>query len=311
MNIFLIYGIGLGCVIFLIILWFISGYITFSMALKRKGIIGKLINKKFRKTLSEYKIDPSWWNKHKIEKLKITSDNQTLTGFFIQNNNSNKIAILIHGYYGNHVDISPQAKIFFDNGFSIFAPDLRTHGLSTGKNISMGYFEKNDIVKWIEELNEKFNKNCQIIIFGESMGAATTLLVSNENLPSFVKCVIADSSYSNAYEQMKYVLCKRALIPSFLLLPQSNFFCKRIANFDLKKVSPIDAVKKTKLPILFFHGLADKFVPSSMTEKMFKVCNKNICEMYLIKNAKHIRSYATDEFFYTKKIVDFVNKWVI
>ena len=309
MSAWLIAVIVISCLIFLIGLWFFSGYIAFLLTLRKGSLAGKIINKTMQKNIDSYKIDYKWWDNQKNEKLFLNVENETLVGNLIRNGNSKKVAIVVHGIFGTHKDLNPQAKILFEKGFNILAPDLRAHGETTGKNISMGYFEKHDLVLWINKLVEIFGKDCQIVLLGISMGGATVLLTSGESLPNNVKCVISDSGYSNAYLELKSVV-NRAFIPSFIILPQLNFFLKRLSNFDLKQASPIDAVKKTSLPILFIHGSKDLFVPCRMSKEMFEVSNKEICEIEIFDGAIHIQSFATDQDRYAKILLNFVDKWV-
>lgn len=309
MSFWLIVIIILSCLAFLVGVWFLSGYIAFLLTLRRGSVAGKIINRKMRKNIEKYQINYSWWDKQKVEKLVLKTSDNTLSANLIENKSSNKVAILVHGIFGTHKDLQPQAKILLENGFNILAPDLRAHGETTGKEISMGNYEKDDVVLWIKEIVKRFGKNCQIVLLGISMGGATVLLTSGEKLPKNVKCVISDSGYSNARKELKYVI-NRVLVPSFIILPQLNFFLKRLSFFNLNKTQPIQAVKTTKLPILFIHGNKDTFVPCKMSQEMFAVSNKEICKLEIFDGAVHIQSFATDNDKYISTLLNFINKWV-
>lgn len=290
----------------LILIWATIGLVGCLISLRKNSLAGKIINKQFRKQYALYKIDVEWWDKFDAEEIQVEANKQKLKGFLIKNN-SNKIAICVHGIFGVHQDLAPQAKIFYDAGFNIFAPDLRAHGKSSGKFIGMGFFEKNDLILWINKLVQIFGENCEIVLCGISMGGATVLLCAGENLPKNVKAVVSDSAYSNAYEEIKFLIQKRGHFPWFLILPQMNFFFKVFGKFNLKQVNPKLAVEKTRLPILFFHGKNDKFVPFHFSKEMFEVSNKNQCQLVLT-NAKHIQSYALNEKDYAKTLLEFVNR---
>lgn len=309
MSSWLIAVIVISCLIFFVGFWFLSGYIAFLLTLRKGSIAGKIINRTMHKNIKSYQIDYSWWEKQKTEKLHLESEDNTLSATLIKNEESKKVAILVHGIFGTHKDLQPQAKILLENGFNILAPDLRAHGETTGKEISMGNFEKRDIVLWAKEIVKRFGKDCQIVLLGISMGGATVLLTSGEKLPKNVKCVISDSGYSNAGKELKYVV-NRALVPSFIILPQLNFFLKRLSFFDLNKVQPIEAVKSTNLPILFIHGSKDTFVPCKMSKEMFEVSNKETCELEIFEGAIHIQSFATNNDRYKITLLNFINKWV-
>ena len=135
-------------------------------------------------------------------------------------------------------------------------------------------------------------------------------MCSEQKLPKNVKCVVSDSAYSNAYKQMKYTIAKRSFLPPFMFLPVANFFSIIFNKCNLKKASPIDSVKKASLPLLFIHGKSDKFVPSSMSVEMFEVSNKKNCKLYLVENADHIKSYATNPYQYEKVVFSFVDNYI-
>lgn len=300
----------LGVIIGLFLLWVLFGFLAYLFSLRRGGLAGKLVNKVFMKEIESYKIDYSWWETIPSKEVEIKAGEETLVGTVLEKSGSKKVGICVHGYYGNFRDLNPWAKILFEEGFSVIAPDLRAHGKSSGQYVSMGYFDKDDIVLWINKAIELFGNDCQIVLFGESMGGATVLMASELNLPSNVKCVVADSAYSNAYQAFEYLVEKRGFLPAFLFLPVANFFSKVFSGCDLKKASPIDSVKKTTLPILFFHGSNDKFVPAYMSKDMFDVSNKQICSIYLTKGAGHIQSFAKDPEGYKKVITCFIEKWI-
>ena len=292
----------------LLFVWLILGLCAYFFALRRKGFAGKLINKKFKSELGSYHIDYNWWDTVNCEEISILSNNEKLFASILKNNNSKKVAIVVHGYFGNYKDVNPWAKLFYEEGYNIIAPDLKAHGKSDGNKISMGYFDKNDMLAWINKAIEIFGKNCEIVLFGESMGGATVLMTGDLALPRNVKCIIADSPYSNAYKQMKYVISRKGFLPPFIFLPVANFFSKIFNKSDLKKASPIDSVKNTKIPILFIHGTSDRFVPSYMSCEMFDVSNKIKCKLYLVDGADHIKSYATNPSKYKEIVFSFINK---
>ena len=300
----------LGVIIGLFLLWVLFGFLAYLFSLRRGGFAGKLVNKVFMKEIESYKIDYSWWETVPSKEIEIKAGEETLVGTVLEKSGSKKVGICVHGYYGNFRDLNPWAKILFEEGFNVIAPDLRAHGKSSGQYVSMGYFDKDDIVLWINKAIELFGVDCQIVLFGESMGGATVLMASELNLPSNVKCVVADSAYSNAYQAFEYLVEKRGFLPAFLFLPVANFFSKVFSGCDLKKASPIDSVKKTTLPILFFHGSNDKFVPAYMSKDMFDVSNKKICSIYLTKGAGHIQSFAKDPEGYKKVMTCFIKKWI-
>ena len=286
------------------VFYFLLTYICYAVSIRRNGLIGKAINKKFASESQSYGIDRSFWKSNKAEKLTLEKDGLKLAGFFVANERSDKLAVVIHGYFSNHLDMSVQAKIFYDLGYNVFCPDLRAHGESKGKTVGMGHFDKDDVIKWIELLNVKFKKSMQIVVFGWSMGGATACLMAGEKLPENVKCIISDCAYTTAYEEFKYVL-KSKKVPVFPLIQMTNLGAKMYGEYFLKEADCLSAVKKSTLPILFIHGENDTFVPAFMTDELFNAKEMGDKRKEIFAGAEHCKSYVSDK----ERYVQILKEW--
>ncbi|MDD4110745.1 MAG: alpha/beta hydrolase [Clostridia bacterium] len=312
MSSWAIFGIIIASTIALLAFFYVMiGILFYELSIRRKTLIGKLVLKTTNDNLQVYKIDREWWNRQNVEELEVYSGKDRLVGYLIRNKKkTNKVAIIAHGYYVSHLDINNQARIFLNNGFNVFAPDMRAHGNSGGKTIGMGALDKGDMLLWINKMIDIFGKRTKIALFGLSMGGATVCLVSGENIPKNVKCIISDCAYDSLFDQFKNILNTKMFLPTYPIMNISCRFVKLIGNYDIKSTVPRDAVKKAKIPILFVHGTVDEFVPSYMVKKLYNESNKRKCELYLVKGAGHAMAYATEPRKYTKRIVDFVNKHI-
>lgn len=116
-----------------------------------------------------------------------SSDGLKLHAYMVnQNENSDKWAIVVHGYGGSGKLMRAKAKYFYEMRYNVLIPDLRGHGKSEGEYIGMGWKDRLDIINWINFII-KGNSNSKIVLHGTSMGAATVLMASGEDLPSNVK----------------------------------------------------------------------------------------------------------------------------
>ena len=298
----------LSSVIFLVVAFFAITFLLFKITIGRNSFVGKIVNKQFKRDVQGYKIDHSWWQTQSVEKLFLKTEDAILSGFFIKSNtNSNKLAIVIHGYFSSHLDLVPQAKIFADSGFNVFCPDLRGHGESEGKTIGMAYLDQFDLQKWIKLLIEKLGKNVEIIITGWSMGGATVCMLSGNKLPENVKGFISDASYTSAYDEFKFLLKQRHIL-SEPIMWLANMGAKIYGKYDFKDASPLLSVEKSTLPILFICGAKDTFVPADMTINLFHAKQVGYKQLEIFENAEHIKSYATDTNRYIKLFQDFVER---
>ncbi|MBQ8689470.1 MAG: alpha/beta fold hydrolase [Clostridia bacterium] len=210
------------------------------------------------------------------------------------------VVIMCHGFRSSaDSDFAGLADICFSAGYNTLLIDQRAHGESEGSVISYGIRERWDVIEWIKYINERFGEKTPIILYGVSMGAATVLMASGEELPSNVLGVIADCPYSSPYDIIVKVGGSR--LAGWLVCIGA-----RLHGFSMSSASPVEAVKKTKLPILLLHGDEDRFVPYYMSEKIAKA-NPDI-RFETIHSKKHARSYFDEPEKYTSCVRGFITR---
>lgn len=240
----------------------------------------------------------------------ITSqDGLKLHSYQVKNqSSSNKWVITVHGYTSEGINMSSYAKKYYNNGYNVLIPDLRSHGLSEGDYIGMGWDDRLDIISWINYiLNEA--PNAEIVLHGISMGAATVLMTSGEEIPSNVKAIIADCGYTSVWDEFAYQLDDLFSLPEFPILNVSSIVAKIRAGYFLGEASSIEQVKKSQTPILYIHGDQDDFVPYYMMEELYNATNSEK-EMLTIKGAEHAKASEVDPETYWTTINNFINKYI-
>ncbi|MCC5890461.1 MAG: alpha/beta hydrolase [Alkalibacterium sp.] len=252
--------------------------------------------------------EKSWYKSVKKENLTIQStDNLLLSGLHIPHNEpSDKVAILAHGYSGSNRDMAPWAKLFYDLGFSLLLPDARGHGESEGDYIGFGWHERKDYVQWMDKLIAENGEDTEIILFGLSMGAATVMNVSGENLPPQVKAIIEDCGYSSVTKEMAHQLKSMYRLPQYPFIPMTSLITKVKAGYWFGEASPEEQVKKAKTPLLFIHGDEDDFVPTHMAYELYNE-TKSPKELYIAVGAKHGYAYVSNKELYRTRIKHFLN----
>lgn len=221
---------------------------------------------------------------------------------------SDKWLVCIHGYTSSPKGMGSYAKHYHDRGFNILLPALRGHDVSEHKYISMGWLDRLDIVDWIGYLNDVY-KDIQIVIHGVSMGAATTMNTTGEELPSNVKCAIADCGFTTMWDELKSELKASYHLHAFPTLCSSSIISKVIAGHTYKEASCLKQLKKSKTPTLFIHGEEDDLVPYDMMDRNY---NEAACpkEKLSIPDAKHADSHLIHPEIYWPKVFEFVDKYV-
>jgi len=254
----------------------------------------------------------AWHDEQSFEQLQIEAeDGVKLNGYYLPaKESSNKVVLFAHGYLGHAKDMSLFGQHYVEDlGFHMISPDSRGHGDSEGEYIGFGWHDRLDHLKWIDLIIDEFGEDVEIVLHGLSMGAATVLMTSGENLPDQVKAIVADSPYSGVYQLFSYQLDRMFHLPDFPILPTLSFVTNMKAGYTLNEASAVDQVRQADVPILYIHGESDVFVPSAMTELLYEETNSD-ADMLLIPGASHGESIVLDEEAYLDKLKSFLNHYL-
>ena len=163
------------------------------------------------------------------------------------------------------------------------------------------------MVSWATYACQLFGEEHPILLGGISMGASTVLMASGLDIPGNVRGIIADCGFSSPYDIMDCVIRTRFRgVPVRPTLWLMGIFTRIFAGFGLKEASTFDAVAKSKTPILFIHGTADRFVPPEMSERAYELCAAPKA-LVLIDGAGHGMSYPVDKERVTASLFAFIN----
>jgi uncharacterized protein len=217
-----------------------------------------------------------------------------------------KLAIICHGYTRGKYSSIMYAELFLKRGITVLIYDHRNHGLSGRAFTTMGFYEKYDLQTIIDWCYNEYGNNLSIVTHGESMGAATVL--SHLEIDKRVRCTVADCSYTNLMNLIKYQIKKYYHLPKFPFLYVARLLIKLRAGFWIDRVNPLESVKKSNIPILFIHGLLDDYIPYSMSQEMFDA-KQDLKEIYLAPNAKHARSCQMNFAEYENVLNQFLNHY--
>jgi pimeloyl-ACP methyl ester carboxylesterase len=226
-----------------------------------------------------------------------------------------KFAVFHHGIGSGWVTMIKYMELFVAEGWTVVAFDSRGHGRSGGGRPSYGYFEKADLKAVADWSFDRFARTRNpgeggFVAFGESMGAATVLQYAP--LDPRLDAVIADCPYSSAIGELDYRL-KCAMVPKpfrSLIIRVADAICRRLEGFSLRDADPGRAVLETGVPILFIHGLEDRYVPWRMSVVMAETRRRRLpgaaTELLLVPGARHGGSLGADRTRYAETLQAFL-----
>ena len=256
----------------------------------------------FRPQMTEW---VRWTRALPHEKVEILShDGLKLRGKFYEFAPGAPMELMFHGYRGNaERDLSGGVARAFALGRSVLMVDQRSCGESEGNTITFGIKEHQDCLRWVDFAVSRFGEDCRIILTGISMGASTVLMAAGNPLPPQVVGVLADCGYTSAKEIMMEVIRQMGLPPK-LAYPFVKLGARLYGGFDLDSGSALKAAEKITVPVIFFHGESDDFVPCYMSQKNFDACQGKK-RLVTIPNAGHGLAFPVDQQGYLTALREF------
>ncbi|MBR5995011.1 MAG: alpha/beta hydrolase [Eubacteriaceae bacterium] len=252
----------------------------------------------------------NWYNEQEKQTVRMKSyDDLIIKAHFIPAQDSRGAIILAHGYMSDGItDFACLYRYLHDLGYDLLNIFQRGCGLSAGQTYMLGAGERIDTLAWATYLANGPAKGKDIFIFGMGMGAAAALMASSLGLPENVRGIIAEAPFTSAWEEMRHELKGKL---GFLTTPTLfivDGLCRWRGKFSLRDGNASDSVKRSRLPVLIFHGGADKVTPVSMSEDIYSAASGEK-EMFTVPNAGHLTSFMTEEAACREKLEKFLNKY--
>jgi fermentation-respiration switch protein FrsA (DUF1100 family) len=240
------------------------------------------------------------------KELSIKSfDGLTLKGRYYEYSKDAPLEIMFHGYRGSaERDLSGGIYRCMKLGHSALVIDHRGSDTSDGNVITFGVNECRDALDWIHYVCQNICPEGKVIITGISMGAATVMMAASHSLPKNVVGVLADCGYSKGEDIIKKVM-RDMRLPDGLLFPFVRLGGRIFGGFDIDLSSPIDSLKSCKLPVIFFHGDEDAFVPYEMSVENYNACSFPNKKLVTIRGAGHGLCYPVDPEKYLNEMREF------
>lgn len=249
-----------------------------------------------------------WVSKAEREDAEITSDDGLLLkgDVFWTDRESHKWLIAIHGYTGKRQDMQNISSFYGMQGYNVLTPDMRSHGESEGTYIGMGWLDRKDVLKWIQYVIG-LDEEAQMILHGVSMGGATVMMVSGEELPDQVKGIVEDCGYTSVWDIFSDELSYLFHLPSFPILDAANAVASVRAGYEFKSASSVKQVEKSQVPMMFIHGSEDTFVHTDMVYEVYEAC-PTPKDLLVVEGAGHGEAYIMDPDLYFGRVSEFLEK---
>ncbi|MFB9768968.1 alpha/beta hydrolase [Lactiplantibacillus modestisalitolerans] len=273
----------------------------------------KVLNHSSSKNKSNLKKNQAWLKRTPKETWHETSatDDLKLVAVYVPAAKQTKRTIVVaHGYMGNKEEMASYIRMWHRQGYNVLAPDDRGNGQSEGDYYGFGWPDRLDYVKWTRQVVRRNGQASQIGLFGVSMGGATVMMMSGEQLPTQVKAIIEDCGYTGVGDELGYELNQLYHLPKFPLLYTASWVAKSKAHFDFMRASSVAQLKRNRLPIFFIHGDKDTFVPTKMVYENYRATSVKDKQLWVVKGAGHAESYTMHPREYARRVGAFMGRYV-
>lgn len=240
--------------------------------------------------------------------VEITShDNLKLKGIYYPNTKKSSVTVIcLHGYASHpEKEMAFPGLFYLSQGYNVLITYQRAHGRSQGKFMSLGVLEQQDMIRWIDKVNE-MNPSGNIIIHGLSMGGGIAFHLVDKNIKN-VKCFIIDApnhSLKNFFKEAAFEFYKKNQDKITFYTIQR--FEKEF-NTDINKSEIVDIASNSKYPILLTAGSNEDFEEIFATVKSR---NPKDTEIVILPECDHANGMYRQTAMYQNSIIEFVNKYL-
>ena len=237
--------------------------------------------------------------------VEITSDGFRLVGEFFDFGSDTSVIIiagrmesLLYSYYF----AEPYRRL----GYNVLVIDNRSHGLSEGRFLSLGFKEYRDILKWGELLHDRFHQK-SIVIHGICIGSSTGLFaLCDPECPDYFKGIVAEGMYTTFHDSFVNHLVDgnhpKEPATFFVML-----YIRIFGGADVVHDGPLMRIDRLKKPILFLHSREDVFSLPGEVQQVYDRCQSEKKLVWFDKGAhSRVRINAPEK--YDETVIDFCRR---
>jgi pimeloyl-ACP methyl ester carboxylesterase len=169
----------------------------------------------------------------------------------------------LHGIRDSRESMPGWGPMLAMAGYRAVLVDLRGQGRSSGDFLTYGVQESRDLSQVLDALEARKLTVGDVGVMGNSYGAATAIQWAG--LDARLRAVVAVSSFASL----------RAVVPGYLPFRLPPTLVDRAiaragvrAGFHPDLASPVDAIARTRAPVLLIHGAKDVRIPPWHAERL-------------------------------------------
>jgi uncharacterized protein len=201
--------------------------------------------------------------------------------------------VYLHGVADNRTSAAGVLDRFVQRGFDVVAYDSRAHGESAGDGCTYGFFEKYDLQRVIDTLDDG-----PIVLVGTSLGAGVALqeMMRDPRVTAAVAAEIFSDLRTVVNERAPFFFTPGIVARAFTLAEQEG-------HFEVDAVSPVAAAAAITHPVLLIHGDADTDTPPDHSRRVLAAL-AGPKRLILVPGARHNESLRGGD------VWDEIQRWI-
>lgn len=214
--------------------------------------------------------------------------------------------VLVHGYTDNALRMLMLGQVYYDSlQYNLIVPDHEYHGQSEGVAIQMGWLDRLNVEQWMGVAMQLWPAQ-PIYLHGISMGAATVMMCSGDELPASVKGIIEDCGYTSVWDEFAGEIGNQFGLPVHPLLDVASWICQLRYGWNFQEASALEQVRKSTVPMLFIHGDTDDYVPTAMVYPLYEAKTQGYKQLWLAPGSAHAESFLDHPVEYFNQVRTFL-----
>jgi len=237
-----------------------------------------------------------------------STDGIPLAGYFIPAERPRGTVVFCHGHAGSLDPDLIYAPWFHAGGYHCLFFDFRAHGRSGGDRVSMGFYERRDLLGAVEYLRGRGIE--QVGVIGFSMGGVVAITAGSQS--AAIRAVVSDGGFADIRTAIAGGIRKR-MRTRWLHVPLSHLMV-RLAGIrlgcDLTAAAPIRWVNRlSPRALLLIHGGQDPYVTTAQVQRMYDLAGEPK-ELWIVPEAGHrtVDQFRPED--YRARVLAFFDKYL-
>jgi dipeptidyl aminopeptidase/acylaminoacyl peptidase len=252
--------------------------------------------------------DPAQYGLTYEEVTFSSRDGLTLRGWFIPAPEVRGTVVFCHGHAGSMDPDVKYAPAFHERGYNVLMFDFRGHGRSEGQHVSMGYYERQDLLGAVDYLEKRGID--RVGVLGFSMGGAVAMATAPHS--EAIRAVVSDGGFARLSDTIAAGVREQGL-PGFLASLVGHLIVRLMGlrlGCSPSGADPICWVDKIAPRGLFIiHGALDPFVAVEEARELYAAASEPK-EIWIVPEAGHRQADRHHPEEYRHRVLAFFDQWL-